>query len=400
MHTRALTIFAAVLALLSPLLAREALAQAFTYQGRLDTNALPATGTYDFRFRVYAAAAGGSPVGVETTVLALPVTDGLFTATVSPGTGVFTGADRWLEIDVRPAGNPTYTTLTPRQQVRPTPMSIRSLSERWVDLGSGNLRADPAISRLFLNRASPVTSADYFSVRTPTGASAFGGMYIDTESATGLPFYGYATNSSVRAYHFFDAPTGDWVLVNGGNARLRVSGVGAVAIATTPGAEALRVGGTTASTNFTYITPQTRTLNIAAEDFRAFNTSTPGSFGGAPPFIAQLDPSVAYGVMHAPLPLPQGAQITSVLVSMQGGAGGPVIIELRRRAISNAQESIMASGSSANMSGEYATLTLHGANTPFDHTTYVYRLYAICNDWTTNSWVRLVRITYTVPAPD
>lgn len=399
MRPRPLTILAAVLALLSPLFVRDALAQAFTYQGRLDTNALPATGTYDFRFRVYAASSGGSPLGVETTVLALPVADGVFTATVSPGTGVFTGADRWLEIAVRPTGNPTYTTLTPRQQIRPTPMSIRSLSERWVDLGAGNLRADPAISRLLLNRASPVTGADYLTVRTPTGPAAFGGMYIDTESATGMPFYGYSTNNFVRAYHYFDPPSGEWILHNNGP-RLRVASAGGVAIATTPGPEALRVGGTTASTTFAYITPETRTLNIAAEDFRAFNTSTPGSFGGAPPFIAQLDASVAYGVMHAPLPLPQGAQITSVLVSMQGGTGGPVNIELRRRAISNAQESIIASGSSANMSGEYAVLTLHGANTPFDHTTYVYRLYAICNDWTTSSWVRLVRITYTVPAPD
>ena len=104
--------------------------------------------------------------------------------------------------------------------------------------------------------------------------------------------------------------------------------------------------------------------------------------------------------MHAALPLPQGAQITGVQCSMQGGTGGPVVVEIRRREIANSNESIMASGSSASMSGEYANLTLFGANTPIDHTTYVYRFYAICNDWTTSSWVRMVRITYTVPAPD
>ncbi|QYK47786.1 MAG: hypothetical protein KF838_13470 [Phycisphaeraceae bacterium] len=159
-------------------------------------------------------------------------------------------------------------------------------------------------------------------------------------------------------------------------------------------------GSITSAVGFAYATPQVRTLNIQAEDFRAFSTSTPGNFGGGPLFLAQLDASVAYGVMHAALPLPQGAQITSLLCSMQGGAGGPITIELRRRTISNNNESIMASGSSDNMSGEYANLTLFGANTPIDHTTYVYRLYAICNDWTTSSWVRLVRITYTVPAAD
>ncbi|MBX3383266.1 MAG: hypothetical protein KF864_07135 [Phycisphaeraceae bacterium] len=159
-------------------------------------------------------------------------------------------------------------------------------------------------------------------------------------------------------------------------------------------------GSISSAIGFIYTTPQVRTLNIQAEDFRAFSTSTPGNFGGGPLFLAQLDASVAYGVMHAALPLPQGAQITSVLCSMQGGAGGPITIELRRRTISNNNESIMASGSSDNMSGEYANLTLFGANTPIDHTTYVYRLYAICNDWTTSSWVRLVRITYTVPAAD
>ncbi|HKI69047.1 MAG TPA: hypothetical protein VKA67_05620, partial [Verrucomicrobiae bacterium] len=64
---------------------------AFTYQGRLEDNSVPANGTYDFRFRL-----DGDPAG--NTILAavltngIPVTNGLFTTTLDFGTGWFDGS--------------------------------------------------------------------------------------------------------------------------------------------------------------------------------------------------------------------------------------------------------------------------------------------------------------------
>ena len=69
---------------------------AFTYQGRLLANGAPAQGAYDFEFRVFDAETSGAQQGGTVPISALAVTNGLFTASLNPGVGVFTGADRWL----------------------------------------------------------------------------------------------------------------------------------------------------------------------------------------------------------------------------------------------------------------------------------------------------------------
>jgi hypothetical protein len=102
-----------------------ALGTAFTYQGRLDDDGGAANGTYDFEFKLYDAASGGSQVDSTVTQGDVAVTDGLFTTELDFGSGAFTGDARWLEIGVR-AGTSTgaYTTLTPRQPLRPAPYAL------------------------------------------------------------------------------------------------------------------------------------------------------------------------------------------------------------------------------------------------------------------------------------
>ncbi len=100
---------------------------AFTYQGRLTDNGAPANGTHDFTFTLYSAASGGATVGVSNVVNDLAVSNGLFTVTLDFGAAAFPGADRWLEIAVKPGGVPTnYTALSPRQQITATPYAIRA----------------------------------------------------------------------------------------------------------------------------------------------------------------------------------------------------------------------------------------------------------------------------------
>lgn len=100
---------------------------AFTYQGRLDNAGSPAHGSYDLRFTLYSTSEGTGAIQSQTNA-ATGITNGLFTATLDFGAGVFTGADRWLEIAVRTNGAGTFDVLVPRQPLTPAPYAIYTLN--------------------------------------------------------------------------------------------------------------------------------------------------------------------------------------------------------------------------------------------------------------------------------
>jgi hypothetical protein len=103
----------------------------FTYQGRLTDGGNPANGEYDLQFYVYDALNGGSWQAL-VTIENVAVQEGLFTALLSFGPGVFTGQARYLEIRVRPGGSTgAYTTLLPRQIVTPAPYAL-ALPGLWT----------------------------------------------------------------------------------------------------------------------------------------------------------------------------------------------------------------------------------------------------------------------------
>ena len=87
---------------------------AFTYQGQLNDSGSPATGSYDLRFGLFETAAAGAQIGSNQTVAAVSVSGGLFTVQLDFGTNAFPGANRFLEIAVKPAGGGSFTTLAPR----------------------------------------------------------------------------------------------------------------------------------------------------------------------------------------------------------------------------------------------------------------------------------------------
>jgi hypothetical protein len=99
---------------------------AFTYQGRLNQGGASVTGLYDFQFTVFDAPTAGSGLGTFPLNATLPVTNGLFTLTLDPGPGVFTGPARWLAIAVRTNGVGAYSNLSPRQLLTSTPYAVRS----------------------------------------------------------------------------------------------------------------------------------------------------------------------------------------------------------------------------------------------------------------------------------
>jgi hypothetical protein len=109
---------------------------AFTYQGRLNDGAAPASGVYDLRFLLFDAATNGSLVTPPITSSNIAVTGGLFTVTLDFGTGAFNGLDRWLQIDVRTNGGSNFVALLPRQPITPAPHAIFSTRAGTVTNGS------------------------------------------------------------------------------------------------------------------------------------------------------------------------------------------------------------------------------------------------------------------------
>ena len=96
---------------------------AFTYQGQLTGSNSPAHGTYDLTFKLWNASSGGSQVGSTITASGTVITNGLFTVILDFGSQ-YSGTSYWLELGVRTNGASLFTTLSPRQELTPTPYAI------------------------------------------------------------------------------------------------------------------------------------------------------------------------------------------------------------------------------------------------------------------------------------
>lgn len=100
----------------------------FTYQGRLTDGGGPANGNYDLQFALFDSLSGGTQIGSTQTLSNMAISGGSLTATLDFGASAFPGANRYLEISMRSSGGPSFTTLSPRQQITSTPYAIRALN--------------------------------------------------------------------------------------------------------------------------------------------------------------------------------------------------------------------------------------------------------------------------------
>jgi hypothetical protein len=163
---------------------------AFTYQGRLNSGAGPATGNYDLTFTLFNVSSGGSAVAGPLATNSVAVSNGLFTIALDFGHGVFNGADYWLEIGVRTNGGGTFTTLMPRQPVTPTPYAI--FAENVTAAGISGTIPAADVSGTYGNAVNFNNGADSFDGSfygqffgsTFTGGT-FTGAFVGTGSGLG-----------------------------------------------------------------------------------------------------------------------------------------------------------------------------------------------------------------------
>jgi len=99
----------------------------FTYQGRLLFGGVPASGSFDFEFRLFDDVSAGAQQGPTQSLTAVNVVNGVFSVRLDFG-NQFPGAARFLDINVRQSGDPSFTPLSPRQSITSAPYAIKSLT--------------------------------------------------------------------------------------------------------------------------------------------------------------------------------------------------------------------------------------------------------------------------------
>lgn len=96
---------------------------AISYQGQLRNASGPVNGICDMTLQLFDAVTAGNAIAAPVAT-PVTVTNGLFVATLDFDATAFNGEARWLEISVKCAGDPGFTTLTPRQSILPTPYAL------------------------------------------------------------------------------------------------------------------------------------------------------------------------------------------------------------------------------------------------------------------------------------
>jgi hypothetical protein len=162
------------------------LGTAFTYQGRMESNGEPYTGSCDFQFRLWDAASGGSAIGSTISLNDLGVMDGLFTASLNFGASAFNGDARWLGVSVQCPGDASATTFA-RQELTAAPQALYAPRAAWS--GVIDMPAD------FADNVDNDTAPGVYHMGTLDSNWLSGTYSSVTIGADGLPLISYQYNN-------------------------------------------------------------------------------------------------------------------------------------------------------------------------------------------------------------
>ncbi|HEY0230448.1 MAG TPA: hypothetical protein VGC55_04270 [Dokdonella sp.] len=166
------------------------LGSAFTYQGQLNDAGVPANGSYDFEFALYASANGGSPVDT-VDVGDLAVSNGLLSAMLDFTDAPYDGQALWIEVRVRPGSSTSdYTALSPRQALSAAPYALHALSGNPGPQGPAGAQG-PAGPQGPVGPDGPNGPAGPTGAQGPTGADGPQGP----AGLITLPYSGSATSA-------------------------------------------------------------------------------------------------------------------------------------------------------------------------------------------------------------
>lgn len=168
------------------------LGSGFTYQGQLKQANVPVDGSVNLVARLFDAETGGALLGTQSVNNAA-VIDGLFSIELNGlgefGVGAFTGAARWIEIEVN------GSVLSPRQKLTAVPYALSLQPGATVDgstPGGGMLRgvnSNSFADSVGLKGESTATSGVVFGVwgnaRSPSGAGVLGTSDVSSGSNAG-----------------------------------------------------------------------------------------------------------------------------------------------------------------------------------------------------------------------
>jgi hypothetical protein len=193
---RKLTFLAAGLLALLPTVVN-AQSTAFTYQGKLTDGANLANGSYDLQFALFDT--GGTQIGSTLTRAGTNVSGGIFTVQLDFGISAFPGANRFLEIGVRPAGVGSFTILSPRQQISSTPYAIRTLNAATADTATNSTQLGGVAASQYVQTSDSRLSDS----RPPTAGSA---NYIQNTTSQQTANFNISGNGTVNGITSMGAP--------------------------------------------------------------------------------------------------------------------------------------------------------------------------------------------------
>jgi hypothetical protein len=345
----------------------------FTYQGRLNNGTAPATGQYDFRFKLYLDPAGNTQAGSSYLTNGVAVNSGLFTTAINFGAGLFAGSNCWLEVGVKTNGAASYSVLTPLQAMTPTPYAV------FAGSASNVLGAVPA-AQLTGTIASGNLSGTYANaVALTSAANEFTGNGSRLTSLNGSALTtGTVSEARIDAAVARDSEIMPIVLAN--------DGAGS-------GLDADLLDGVHASsfarTNHTHSGVQYFT--VGSEAFvPGSNVDYYNTYGNGGAHIVS-----GTGALVAPVHLPNGAVVTEFRVYYYDNSSADLNVWLQLQRFSagyGPMGEVVTAGTPGYGSGTDTTIE----NATIDNTSNSYLIYAYSDAWSSNLMIKAAVVVYSV----